>query len=47
MVSIARSKAFWAGFGKNTYVANTMELLQGFGLPDKSEAFRAFINSKG
>jgi hypothetical protein len=45
--AIAHSKAFWTGFGKNTYVANTMELLRSFGLPDKPEAFRAFINSKG
>jgi hypothetical protein len=44
--AIARSKTFWTGFGKNTYMANTMQLLRSFGLPDKPETFRAFLDPK-
>ena len=44
--AIARSKAFWTGFGKNRYMTNTMQLLQSFGLPDTPETFRAFTDPK-
>lgn len=44
--AIVQSKTFWAGFGKGQYVANAMQVLQAFGLPDKPGNLQAFLGGK-
>lgn len=46
LTAIARSKIFWVGFGKKSNMANTMQLLQTFGLPDKPDDFRTFLGMR-
>lgn len=43
LVAIAQSKTFWDGFGKNTFVANPMRVLQAFALPCRPNELRTFL----